>query len=295
MKKFIIFFIAIFFTIGIFEDSFARIGKGGSSGFRTFKSYKFNSKPKQKSTLSHGEEKSFKNKSSINQNRMRNNSFFGNGIFKWLIGGMIFGALLSFLMGNGLHFGAPGLLEIILIGVIIYFIFRAFSKAKQPQASTNAGTITFPQNENKQNFQSQTTESVSDYVNEELIKNLTKNIFIQLQEAWSKGDLSPVRNFMTERMYQYLNNQLQELKEKGLKNIVEDVKVENIDIVHIEEERNQKVVVVRIDASLIDYIVDSNGNIIEGSKTQPIHMTEYWAFVGKALNWKLDDIKQVEV
>ena len=100
---------------------------------------------------------------------------------------------------------------------------------------------------------------------------------------------------MTERMYQYLNNQLQELKEKGLKNIVEDVKVENIDIVHIEEERNQKVVVVRIDASLIDYIVDSNGNIVEGSKTQPIHMTEYWAFVGKALNWKLDDIKQVEV
>ncbi len=293
MKKFIIFAFTLIFTIGVFEDTYARIGKGGSSGFRSFKSYKFN-KSKQ-STLSHGEEKSLKNKNSFSKNRMKNNSFFGGGIFKWLIGGMIFGALLSFLMGNGLHFGAPGLLEIILIGVIIYFIYRAFTKSKQqPQASTNAGTITFPQKENTQNFQGEALSSVSDYVNEELIKNLTKNIFIQLQEAWSKGDLSSVRNFMTDRMYEYLNKQLQELKEKGLRNVVENINIENIDIVHVEEEGNQKVVVVKIDASLIDYIVDSNGNIVEGSKIEPIHMTEYWAFVGKALNWKLDDIKQVE-
>ncbi len=292
MKKFIIFLTTLTFIFGIFENSFARIGKGKSSGFRSYKSYQF-SKPKQKSTLSHGEEKSLKNQKSFNKNRMRNNSFFNSGIFKWLIGGMIFGALLSFLMGNGLHFGMPGLLEIILIGVIIYFIFRAFSKSKQPQpeVSTNAGTITFPQNE-KQN--SETASSVSEYINEELIKNLTRNIFIQLQEAWSKGDLSSVRNFLTERMYQYLNQQLQELKNKGLKNIVENINIKNIEIVHVEEEKDQKVVIVKIEASLIDYIIDNNGNIIEGSKTEPINITEYWAFVGKALNWKLDDIKQVE-
>ncbi len=290
MKKIVIFLTIFSFIFGVFENSYARIGKGKSSGFRSYKSYQF-SKPKQKSTLSHGEEKSLKNKNSINRNNFRNNSFFNSGIFKWLIGGMIFGALLSFLMGNGLHFGAPGLLEIILIGVIIYFIFRAFSKSKQhqPQASTNVGTINLPEE-----HKTEQTESVSNYINEELIKNLTKNIFIQLQEAWSKGDLSSVKNFMTERMYNYLNKQLNELKEKGLKNVIKNIQIKNIEIVHVEEEKDYKVVVVKIEASMIDYIIDSKGNTIEGSKNEPIEITEYWAFVGKALNWKLDDIKQVE-
>ncbi len=289
MKKLIIYLIAFVFTFGFFEDSFARMGKGMSSGFRSYKSYKFNSqKTKQNNALSHGEEKSLKNKKTFNKNRT--NSLFSGGIFKWLIGGMIFGALISFLMGNGLHFGTPGLLEIILIGLIVYFIFRAFSKAKQPQASTNIGNIHFQEREENKQIQTSTSEQI----NEELIKNLTKNIFIQLQEAWSNGDLSPVKNFLTDRMYDYLNKQLKELKEKGLKNIVKDIEIKDIEIVHVEEENNQKVVIVKINASLIDYIIDKNGNIIEGSDKNPVNITEYWAFVGKTLNWKLDDIKQVE-
>jgi len=95
-------------------------------------------------------------------------------------------------------------------------------------------------------------------------------------------------------MYQYLEEQLKELKAKGLRNIVENPKIENLEIVHVEEEGDNKVVIVRLDASAIDYTVDSDGNIVEGDKYNPVSFTEYWAFVGKALNWKLDDIKQVD-
>jgi predicted lipid-binding transport protein (Tim44 family) len=94
-------------------------------------------------------------------------------------------------------------------------------------------------------------------------------------------------------MYQHLDQQLKELKAKGLRNIVENPKIENLEIVHVEEEGDNKVVIVRLDASVIDYTVDSNGNVVEGNKYNPVSFTEYWAFVGKTLNWRLDDIKQV--
>ncbi len=291
MKKFfnILMIVSLIFTFS--TETYARIGGGKSSGFRSYKSYNYKSYKSNKSTLSHGEEKSFaKNRS---KNLRRNNSFFNSGIFKWLIGGMIFGAILSFLMGNGFHFGMPGLLEVILIGVIIYFLFRAFSKSKrETEYATTAGNINIPQQNN--NYATGTsTGSVETSINEELIKNLTKNIFLELQKAWSNGDLSSVRNFLTDRMYNYLEQQLNQLKEKGLRNVVKNPKINDIEIVHVEEEGDKKVVVVKIDATLTDYVVDKNGNIVEGSETEPIKMTEYWAFVGKALNWKLDDIKQV--
>jgi len=289
MKKIFNILMIISLILTVSYDSYARIGGGKSSGFRSYKSYNYKSYKSNKSTLSHGEEKSFtKNRTN---NFRKNNSFFNSGIFKWLIGGMIFGAILSFLMGNGLHFGTPGLLEIILIGVIIYFLFKAFSRPKrETEYATNAGNIKLSESNTQTTG---TLNSVENSINEELILNLTKNIFIELQKAWSNGNLTPVRNFLTDRMYHYLQQQLKELKEKGLRNIVENPVIKNIEIVHVEEEGDKKVVVVKIEAEIIDYIIDKNGNIIEGSKTQPITITEYWAFVGKALNWKLDDIKQV--
>ncbi|GAB6072947.1 hypothetical protein JCM14244_13240 [Venenivibrio stagnispumantis] len=276
LSIFLIFFLS-------FSDSFARVGGGKSSGFRSYNSYQF--KKQTPSQLQQNRLEQERLKQSSQPVYTQKPSFFSNPIFKWLIGGMIFGALLSWLMGHGFQIGTPGLLEILLIAGIIFLLFKIFTRKREE--------VAYEPNISPNQYYQTEQETITSYINEELIKNLTKNIFISLQEAWSKGDLTPVKNYLTDRMYNYLNNQLNQLKQKGLRNIVENININNIQVVHVEEEGDNKVVIVEIDADMIDYIIDQNGNIVEGSKDIPTNVKEYWAFVGKALNWKLDDIKQI--
>ncbi|RMD46639.1 MAG: Tim44 domain-containing protein, partial [Aquificota bacterium] len=70
--------------------------------------------------------------------------------------------------------------------------------------------------------------------------------------------------------------------------------IKNVEIIHREKENSHEVAIAEIDAEMVDYIVDEFGNIIKGSKDKPVKVKEYWVLVGSGLNWKLDDIKEVE-
>jgi len=290
MRKILILLTVFTFLISLTQDSFARAGRGGSTHFRSYKAQDFNrvNKPVNPST---NPSNPVNYQSTYNQMPQQKPSFFKSffsGLLGALAGMAIFSALSHFL-GPQFASGALGILGLLLLVGLVFFIIKLFRKKEEPVGAFNT-------NLNYQPYQydnSQTQAGSSPYINEELILNLTKNIFYDIQKAWSNGDLSPVKNFLTDRMYQYLDQQLKELKAKGLRNIVENPKIENLEIVHVEEEGDNKVVIVRLDASAIDYTVDSNGNVVEGDKHNPVSFTEYWAFAGKALNWKLDDIKQV--
>jgi len=97
--------------------------------FKTYKSYKSYKQPSKKSTLDHSYNKFKKSKP--------NTPIFQNQWFKWFIGGMIFGAFISFLMGQGFHIGMPGLLEILLIAFLVYFIYRYFKTKKETYSYQN--------------------------------------------------------------------------------------------------------------------------------------------------------------
>lgn len=294
MRKILILLTVFTFLASLTQDSFARAGKGSSTHFRSYKAQDFNraNKPANPSTNPSNPVNPANKGQPYNQMPQQKPSFltsFFSGLLGALAGMAIFSALSHFL-GPQFAAGVLGLLGILLLVGLLFFIIKLFRRKEEPVGAFNT-------NLNYQSYQyddSQTQAGSLPYINEELILNLTKNIFYDVQKAWSNGDLSPVKNFLTDRMYQYLEEQLKELKAKGLRNIVENPKIENLEIVHVEEEGDNKVVIVRLDASAIDYTEDSNGNIVEGDKYNPVSFTEYWAFVGKALNWRLDDIKQVD-
>jgi predicted lipid-binding transport protein (Tim44 family) len=290
MRKILILLTVFTFLASLTQDSFARAGKESSTNFRSYKAQDFNrvNKPANPST---NPSNSVNHQPTYNQMPQQKPSFF-KSFFSGLLGalaGMAIFSALSHFFGPQFAAGLLGILGLLLLAGLIFFVIRLFRKGEEPSYASNTDLNYQPY----QYSHSQTQGLTTPYINEELILNLTKNIFYDIQKAWSNGDLSPVKNFLTDRMYQYLEEQLKELKAKGLRNIVENPKIENLEIVHVEEEGDNKVVIVRLDASAIDYTVDSNGNVVEGDKHNPVSFTEYWAFVGKALNWKLDDIKQV--
>ncbi|MBX0311342.1 MAG: Tim44 domain-containing protein, partial [Sulfurihydrogenibium sp.] len=249
VRKILILLTILTFLASLTQDSFARAGRGVSTHFRSYKTQDFNrvNKPVNPSTnLSNP----VNHQPTYNQMPQQKPSFFKSffsGLLGALAGMAIFSALSHFL-GPQFAAGVLGLLGLLLLVGLFFFIIKLFRKKEEPVGAFNT-------NLNYQPYQyddSQTQAGSLPYINEELILNLTKNIFYDIQKAWSNGDLSPVKNFLTDRMYQYLDQQLKELKAKGLRNIVENPKIENLEIVHVEEEGDNKVVIVRIDASAID-------------------------------------------
>ena len=286
IKKLIILLSLVAFLTVAATESFARMGRGSSSGFRSYKSQRY-SQPSQTNN-----QQSYNRSSQTQQAQPgQRPSFFNSGIFKGLVGGMLLGGLFSMFMGHGFQFGSPGLIEILLIGGIIFFLFRRFAKAKQAMNYQYASNTGSAQEIGTYEGAVAGTQSVS--VDEQFIRDLAQSTYKTLQGAWSKGDLSTVKNLITARMYEYLDKQLQELSSQGLKNIVEIVYIADVNMVEVEGEGDNKVAVVRIDTLLRDYTVDKDNKIVEGSKDTPADAREYWAFVGRGLDWKLDDIRQV--
>lgn len=274
-------------------ESFARAGKSSSSGFR--------SKPAQTQPQQQNINKPQSQAQPMQA--MQKPSFLNSGMFRMLVGGLFVGALLSLFMGGNFDFGGmPGLIELLLI-VLIFILFlkivmklvtRSWQKNNPQYAAgsySSSGISTYNQTENLTNTGG---AGLSEMINEKLIKDIATSTFKLLQDAWTKGDLSIVKNLLTERMYSYLDKQLYELKSQGLKNIVEIVYFQNLEIIDVQGEDENKVVIVQIDALLRDYTIDRNNNIVEGSKDATVDVKEYWAFVGKTLEWKLDDIRQVQ-
>jgi predicted lipid-binding transport protein (Tim44 family) len=286
VRKLIVVLSLITFLTVAATESFARMGRGSSSGFRSYNSQRYTQPSQNNNQQSY-------NRSSQPQQAQpgQRPSFFNSGMFKGLVGGMLLGGLFSMFMGHGFQFGSPGLIEILLIGGIIFLLFRRFTKAKQAmnyQYASNTGSV---QEIGTYEGAAAGTQSVS--VDEQFFRDLAQTTYKTLQGAWSKGDLASVKNLITARMYEYLDKQLQELNSQGLKNIVEIVYIGEVSVVEVEGEGDNRVAVVRIDTLLRDYTLDKNNNIVEGSKDTPSDAREYWAFVGRGLDWKLDDIRQV--
>ncbi len=269
----------VFFLLFTFDESKSKGSFGKTGSFKSYKSFKYQA-PVVKKEKSNYYKKHYLTK----KIKEKNKPFFMSPIFRWLVGGMIFGALLSLLFGYGFHIGTPGLLEIILILGVAYLFFKKSQKKQILKQQTGK--------------EIQTEESVktqeNDDVDEEYLKNFVKNLFIKLQKEWTNGELLPLKSFLTDKMYNHLDMQLIDLTERKLKNVIDDVKVKNVDIIHVEDLGDKKVVIAEIEAQMIDYIEDDLGKVIKGNKEKPISRKEYWTLVGKGFNWKLSNIKRVE-
>jgi len=127
MKK-LWFFVAFVLVFALFSDiSFARRGSVSPTP-KVLTPSKV--KPYQPKDLEKGKistQQKDINKTQLEKSRLTNqtqNPIYTNPLFKWLVGGLILGALLSLLLGHGFQVGTPGLLEIMLLALLGYLALR---------------------------------------------------------------------------------------------------------------------------------------------------------------------------
>jgi predicted lipid-binding transport protein (Tim44 family) len=239
-------------------------------------------------------------------------SFFRNmagGIAGGLLGGMLFRSL-GFGGGAGMGGGGIGLFEILLIAGIGYMIFRMVKKRREEAASVYAyeqtGQQTYAplQQGYAQAGQTQPADAgagladirqMDQSFDENRFRDGAMDIFFKVQGAWMNRELSPVSGLLTEEMGRLLQGDVEKLIQEKRVNRLENIAVRDVEIIEAGQEAGQDFITTRIYANLLDYTTDeAGGQVVAGSKTEPVKFEEYWTFTRPVGNnpWRLSAIEQ---
>jgi predicted lipid-binding transport protein (Tim44 family) len=233
---------------------------------------------------------------------------FGGGLLGGLMGGMLFRSL-GF---GGFGGGGFGLLDVVILFGIGYFIYSIFIKrGKGDFASRVADTDTGYQ-ETATPYQGYPSQTMSSYVadldqglsqikqtdllfDETRFKDTVMDIFFKVQSAWMNRDLTPIHGLLTDEMLRIFQSDIDQLLRDKKVNRLENIAVRNVAIVEAWQETEQDYITVLFYANLLDYTTsDTTGEVVSGSKTEPVKFEEYWTVTRAAGNypWKLSAINQ---
>jgi len=244
----------------------------------------------------------------------RNPSFWkglAGGLIGGAIGGMLFGALFG---GRGLFGTGVGLLPLLLIMGVGYFLVRKMLKSSSPSSAGGEPAAYRPIS----GFDDQETvgppppplgdagesveeglESVKradDRFDPELFKEIAMDVFFRVQAGWIRRDLSSIRGLIGDQLALEYQGHFDEMVQQGRINKLENISVRNSKIVAAGMMGSELFVTVLFTANLLDYTVDDkNGELIEGSMTDPVKFAEKWTWAKKVgeTNWLLEGIEVV--
>jgi predicted lipid-binding transport protein (Tim44 family) len=230
-----------------------------------------------------------------------------------ILGGMLFRGL-GFGGGLGGEGGGIGLFEIFVICVLLYGAYWFFKKRRQAavgdqyyQTSTETvgpGYQTSYAPAYDQQKEEWDVEKGLSYIrqmdssfDETKFQDLCMDQFFKIQGAWANNDISGVRHLLTEEMFKIIGDDIEKLKLEKKINKLENIAVRSVDIAEAWQESGKDYITVRFYANLLDYTVDeTTGQVVSGSKTEPVKFEEYWTFTRPVGNnpWRLSAINQAE-
>lgn len=110
-----------------------------------------------------------------------------------------------------------------------------------------------------------------------------KAIFSAMQDAWSSLEWKRARPFLTDRLWNAQTYWIEAYRQQGLRNVTENARITNLEIVRGSVDKWYLGLTVRIHATGLDYTKRaSDGAVVGGSRTKERPYTEYWTIVRSA-------------
>ena len=264
-------------------------------------------------------------------------SSFGRNLMAGMAGGFLGAGLFSlFSGGNRAHATPEGavagqgsagagfasflsiLFQIALIGGLVWLVWRFFARRRQdnttiiqPRFATaesgaspgfggggvGAGAGAGPWGGQNAGFAKMEIDQTRPINVGEADEEKFSHVLVDVQNAWSQGDINKLRRLMTPEMVMYFSDELSSLASRGLQNRIEDVAFVGGQVEEAWNEDGRDYATARIQFRAKDYTVsmDDENRIVQGSKTTPVDIEEVWTFVRASGggNWIVSAIQQV--
>lgn len=241
-------------------------------------------------------------------------SGLGGGLLGGMIGSLLFGGMAGARGSEGTGaFGFGDIVIILFILAIVFFVVRRF-RTRHAMEMTSAGAATAP-------YHYSYNQPVSDIYkgpspreeaislglrhiaemdptfNEASFKEQMEDNFFKIQSAWTKRDLTSVKNLLTPQMEKIFQDDIDRYVAQKQLNRLENIAVRQVEIVDAVQDQGEEYITVKFLASLLDYVVDeTSGKTVSGDSSDPVKFLEYWTFTRKVgeRNWLLAGITQEE-
>lgn len=275
-------------SILIADSADARSKRGGKS---------FRSAPKKTQTT--------QNQSTVQQQKKQS-----GGFMKGLAGGLLGGAIGAMLFGSLMGGEGMGILPILIFAGLGFYLFRRFSRSRQsalagPGNASRTGPAGFdPGNTAPVADSPQTLAQGLDEIRRTdaafdpaAFMEKASDCFFQVQAGWMRRDLDSYRGLLGDQLASEYEVEFARMREKGIINKLESIAIRKVDMVAAGSTGTEDFVTVLFQANLLDYTEDENtGEVVDGSKSQPVKFEEEWTFARPAgtNNWKLEGIEVVK-
>jgi predicted lipid-binding transport protein (Tim44 family) len=326
MKRGLVLFTFLFLFLSVFEmEAFARVGGGRSSGSRGSRSVSPPRSPSPSQSTQPSQQASPQPSPqpqtpppspAPSQAPPPQSSFLrglGGGILGGLIGGMLFRGFGFGGTGNGFG-GGIGLFEILVIGALLLGVYWFFRRRRQEAAAYAYRQSSVEPIEPYQTYNTPSSGQVQGgdgglekglgYIrqmdssfDEKRFQDLCMDHFFKIQGAWANRDMSGVKDLLTEEMFGIIQGDTEKLRAEKKVNRLENIAVRSVDLVEVWQESGNDFITVRFYANLLDFVEDEKtGEVLSGSKTEPVKWEEYWTYTRPVGNnpWRLSAIQQVE-
>ncbi len=108
-------------------------------------------------------------------------------------------------------------------------------------------------------------------------------IYDELNKAWTALDLTPIRPFVSDGMFDYLQYWIDAYRQQGLRNVLEEMRMFHWTHARITRDKYFDAITVRVWGTGKDYtVVAESGKVVSGSKHRERRYTEYWTLIRSA-------------
>ena len=116
-------------------------------------------------------------------------------------------------------------------------------------------------------------EELDKNYNKEEINKVLFEVYKNIQIAWMNFDYKKLKELVSEDIYKKYEKQLEELKTKNQKNIMDNIELKKNKITYISIDNNIETIECEMNVTCIDYIIDSEDKLIKGKKDKLCNYT----------------------
>lgn len=232
-----------------------------------------------------------------------------------MMGGLVGGALGGLLFGS--MFGAPGsgmgILPILLLAGVAYFLYRKMSASRSGSSPSGAfpgsqrgpvggGGFPMPSAPPPPGSVASLDDGLAELqrtdrsFDPKYFTEVASDVFFQVQAGWMRRDLDSYRHLLGTQLAEEYEKEFEEMRRLGHINKLESIAIRRVEITAAGSDGREDFVTVLFLANLLDYTIDEKTNaVVAGSMTTPVKFEEEWTWARPTgtQDWRLEGIKVV--